>query len=211
MKTLRVLFLAVPVLAALIFAGCADTSVQKTWTAPAVGQFKFTKVFVIAIARDDTDRRLAEIAVKNVITRVPSVASYEVFPDISDMKDKAKVIQGVKASGADGVIIMRLTSSDTKVDMGTTSARPMDYMVYSDYYGSVYDAGAFYSDDRRDIGTNTIFDVETRIFDGKTGKPVWVGHTKTNKDSFHDRDTEGNVTEVAETIKNALKSQDLIP
>jgi hypothetical protein len=61
------------------------------------------------------------------------------------------------------------------------------------------------------MGTNTIFDVETRIFDGKTGKLVWVGNTKTNKDSFHDRDTEGNVTEVAETIKAALKSQALIP
>ena len=98
-----------------------------------------------------------------------------------------------------------------KIDMGTTNARPMEYMVFSDYYGSVYDVGAFYASDRRDMGTNTIFDVETRIFDGKTGKVIWVGHTKTNKDSFHDRDTEGNVTEVAEAIKGALKSQDLIP
>lgn len=211
MKKLHLAFLAASALASLIFAGCADTSVQKTWTAPAVGSIKFSKVFVIAIARDDTDRRLAEIAVKSQITRIPAIASYDVFPDISDMKDKAKVIQGVKDSGADGVIILRLTSSDTKIDMGATSARPMDYMVYSDYYGSVYDAGAYYSDDRRDIGTNTIFNVETRIFDGKTGKLIWVGHTKTNKDSFNDRDTEGNVTEVAEAIKGALKSQDLIP
>jgi hypothetical protein len=211
MKKLHLVFLAASALASLFFAGCNDTAVQKTWTAPAIGEFKFTKVFVIAIARDDTDRRLAEIAVKNVITRVPAIASYDVFPDISDMKDKAKVVQGVKDSGADGVIILRLASSDTKVDMGATSARPMDYMVYSDYYGSVYDAGAYYSDDRRDIGTNTIFNVETRIFDGKSGKLVWVGNTKTSKDSFHDRDTEGNVTEVAETIKAALKTQDLIP
>lgn len=210
MKNLHFVFLAASALAALILAGCADTAVQKTWTAPAVGEFKFTKVFVIAVARDDTDRRLAEIAVKNVITRVPAIASYEVFPDISDTRNKDKVVQGVKDSGADGVIVMRLASSDTKIDMGTTNARPMEYMVFSDYYGSVYDVGAFYSSDRRDMGTNTIFDVETRIFDGKTGKLVWVGNTKTNKDSFHDRDTEGNVTEVAETIKAALKSQDLI-
>jgi len=211
MKTLRVLLLAVPVLASFIFAGCADTSVQKTWTAPAVGSLKFTKVFVIAIARDDTDRRLAEIAVKNQITRVPAVASYDIFPDISDTRDKEKVIQGVKDSGADGVIVMRLTSSDTQVDLGASSARPMEYMVFSDYYGSVYDVGAYYASDRRDIGTNTIFNVETRIFDGKTGKLVWVGNTKTNKDSFHDHDTGGNVTEVAQTIKNTLQSQQMIP
>ena len=211
MKNLRPLFLAVSVLVSLLFSGCADTSVQKTWTAPAVGSLKFTKVFVIAIARDDTDRRLAEIAIKNEIKRVPAIASYDVFPDISDTRDKAKVVQGVKDSGADGVIVLRLTSADTKVDLGTTSARPQDYMVFSDYYGSVYDVGAFYSQDRRDMGTNTIFNVETRIFDGKTGKLVWVGTTKTNKDSFSDHDTEGNVQEVALAVKAALQSQQLIP
>ena len=68
MKTFRAFLFAVPILASLIFAGCADTSVQKTWTAPAVGSLKLTKVCVIAIARDDTDRRLAEIAVKNLIS-----------------------------------------------------------------------------------------------------------------------------------------------
>jgi len=211
MKTLRLLLLSGSVLATLIFAGCADTEVRKTWTAPAVGSLKFSKVCIIAIARDDTDRRLAEIAVKDLITRVPTVASYELFPDISDMKDKAKVIKAVKESGADGVIVMSMTSSDTKVEAGASSARPMEYMVFSDYYGSVYDAGAFYSQDRRDMATTSIFDVETRIFDGKTGKLVWVGNTKTTKDSFHDRDTRGNVTEVAESIRAALKSQDLIP
>ena len=211
MKTFRSLLLAVPVLAALIFTGCADTEVRKTWKAPAVGSLHFTKVCIIAIARDDTDRRLAEIAVKDLITKVPTVASYELFPDISDMKDKAKVIKGVKDSGADGVVVMSMTSSNTKVEAGASTARPMEYMVFSDYYGSVYDAGAFYSQDRRDMATTSVFDVETRIFDGKTGKLVWVGNTKTTKDSFHDRDTRGNVTEVAESIRSALKSQQLIP
>ena len=211
MKILHRLLFAVPVVAALIFTGCADTSVQKTWTAPAVGSLKFSKVCIIAVARDDVDRRLAEIAVKKMITRVPTVASYELFPDISDMRDKAKVVEGVKASGADGVIVMSLTSSSTDVQSGATTARPMEYMVFSDYYGSVYDVGAFYAQDRRDMSTTTVFNVETRIFDGKTGQLVWVGRTKTTKDSFHDRDTAGNVTELAESIRSVLKSQDLIP
>ena len=211
MKTVRAFLFAIPVLSSLIFAGCADTSMQKTWTAPAVGSLKFTKVFVIAVARDDTDRRLAEIAIKNEIQRVPAIASYDVFPDISDTRDKEKVIKAIKESGADGLIILRLTSSDTKVDMGTSTARPMEYMVYSDYYGSVYDAGAFYSSDTRDIGTNTIFNIETRIFDVKTGKPVWIGTTKSDKNAMEDHDTRGLATEVAQTVKGALQSQQLIP
>jgi hypothetical protein len=213
MKTLLTRFLPLAAAASLafIFASCADTSVQKTWTAPAVGEFKFTKVFVICIARDDTDRRLAEIAVKQIITRVPSVASYEVFPDIADTRDKTTMIKAVKDSGADGVVVLRLTSRDTKIDIGASTARPMEYMVFSDYYGSVYDAGAFYSTDTRDMGTNSIFYVETRIFDGKSGKLVWTGDTKSTKDAFHDHDVHGIVTEVAENIKNALQSQKLIP
>ena len=213
MKTPSVRFLALLTAAALAlaFAACADTSVQKTWTAPAVGAFKFTKIFVICVAKDDTDRRLAEIAVKQTITRVPTVATYEVFPDIADTRDKKRMIQAVKDSGADGVIVLRLTSRDTKVDIGASNARPMEYMVFSDYYGSVYDAGAFYSTDTRDIGTNTVFYVETRIFDGKSGKLVWTGDTKSTKDAFHDHDVHGIVTEVAENIKNALQSQQLIP
>jgi len=207
----RFLLLAVPALAALVFAGCAQTSVQKTWTAPAVGSLKFSKVFVIAIARDDTDRRLAEIAIKNQITSVPAIASYDVFPDISDTRDKAKVVQAVKDSGADGVIVLRLTYSDMSVDLGSSTARPMEYMVFSDYYGSVYDAGAFYSSDTRDIGVNTIYHIETRIFDGKSGKLAWVGTTKSEKDAVHDHDVEAIITEVAQAIKGALQSQQLIP
>jgi hypothetical protein len=213
MKTLftRFLPLAAAAALALSFAACADTSVQKTWTAPAVGAFKFTKVFIICVAHDDTDRRLAEIAVKELITRVPTVASYEAFPDIADARNKAAMIKAVKDSGADGVIVMRLTSRDTKIDIGASTARPMEYMVFSDYYGSVYDAGAFYSTDTRDMGTNTVFYVETRIFDGKTQKLVWQGDTKSTKDAFHDHDVHGIVTEVAENIRSALKSQELIP
>ena len=210
MKTLPFRFLALALIA-LTFAGCADTSVQKTWTAPAVGAFKFTKVFVICVARDDTDRRLAEIAVKEQIKRVPTVASYEVFPDIADTRDKKRMVQAVKDSGADGVIVMRLTNRDTKVEMGASNARPMDYMIFSDYYGAVYDVGAFYATDTRDIGTNSVYYVETRIFDGKTGKLAWKGDTKSTKDSFHDHDVHGIITEVAESIKGALQSQQLIP
>jgi hypothetical protein len=207
----RFLVLAVPALAVLVFAGCGGTSVQKTWTAPAVGSLKFSKVFVVAIARDDTDRRLAEIAVKKQITRVPTVASYEVFPDISDTRDKAKMVQAVKDSGADGVVVLRMIGKDTKVDLGPSNATPMEYMVFSDYWGSVYDVGAFYATDTRDIGVNSVYTVETRIFDGKTGKLVWVGDTKSTKDAVHDHDVGGIVTEVAQAIKGALESQQLIP
>jgi hypothetical protein len=213
MKSLPARFLScvAPALLALAFAGCADTKVQQTWTAPAVGAFKFHKIFIVAIAHDDTDRRLAEIAVKEQVTRLPFVTSYQALPDISDLKDKAKVIQAIKASGADGIILLRLTSRDTRVDLGASTASPMEYMVFSDYYGSVYDVGAFYSSDTRNIATDSIFVVETRIFDAKSQKLVWKGETKSTKDAFNDHDIHGIVTEVAEAIKSALQEQQLIP
>jgi len=206
----RLLFLALPALLTLLGAGCAQTKIESTSAAPGTGPMKFTKVFVLAIARDDTDRRLAEIAVKSQITRIPAVGSYEPLPDISDTREKAKVIQAIKASQADGIIVLRLTSRDTKVTTGASNAHAMEYQIFSDYYGAVYDVGAFYSSDTRVVSADSIFYIETRIFDAKTEKLIWSGETKSTKNAVNDHDVRGVITEVAEVIKGALQSEGLV-
>jgi hypothetical protein len=197
-------------LAALVLGGCADAVVKKAWTAPAVGSIKFTKVFVLAVTPNDIHRRLAEIAVKSQITRIPAVGSYEFLPDISDTKVKAKVLQAIKDSQADGLVVLRLFSKDTKVISGSNTALPMEYAAFSDYYGTVYDVGAYFATDSRALYTDTIFGIETNIYDAKTDKLVWSGQTQSKKNSVEDHDVNGIVSEVAEVIKAKLKSQDLI-
>jgi len=193
--------------------GCATkTSVENTWTAPDIGEFQFSKVFVVVLADNDFNRRLAESAVSELFKKVPAVFSTTVLPDPRDAKSKDKVLEAVKNNQADGIIVMRLGSTDMDVNYGPNMARPMDYQVetFSTYYGSVYDIGAYYSDDRRQVNAETYYGVETKIFDVKTEKLVWVGRTQSKRDISNDRDVRGLATEVGLAVRDTLQSQKLL-
>ncbi|HET7535366.1 MAG TPA: hypothetical protein VFJ90_02870, partial [Candidatus Didemnitutus sp.] len=161
MKNLLSRFSA-PILAglvAMLIAGCADTKMTKSEVAAGAGPIRFTKVFILALTNDDFNRRLAEVKLKEEITAIPTVAGYEVLPDITDLRVKDKVMKAIKDSGADGLIVLRLTASDEKVTTNATNQRPMDYQIFSDYYGTVYDAGAYFSNESRSIGLDRIFTI----------------------------------------------------
>jgi hypothetical protein len=132
------------------------------------------------------------------------------LPDITDLRNKEKVIQSVKDSGADGLVVLRVTAQDEKVTTNATNQRPMDYQIFSDYYGAVYDAGAYFSNESRSIGLDRIFTIETRIFDAKTGKLIWTGQTVSTKNNLKDRDVRGLMEEVAAAVRGELRSHGLI-
>jgi hypothetical protein len=52
--------------------------------------------------------------------------------------------------------------------------------------------------------------VETKIFDVKTEKLVWVGRTQSKRDISNDRDVRGLATEVGLAVKDTLQSQKLL-
>ena len=208
---LRILY-ALLLLAGMSFLeGCSQTSVNKTWTAPDVGSLKFTKLFVLVLAEDDFNRRLAESALSEQFTTIPTVFATSVLPDITDTKKKAKVLEAIKSAQADGIIVMRLAHSDKAFSYGPNMARPMEYETFSGYYDKVYDVSAYYAQDRRSINAETTYGVETNIYDGRTEKLVWSGQTQSKRDMTNDRDVRGLATEVALTIRKTLKSQNLIP
>jgi hypothetical protein len=204
-------YFALPGLAAFLLIACVNkTEVEKTWVAPNIGSLHFTKVFVFAMAKDDTNWRLAEIAVRDQINKVPAVSSHDVLPDIADVRDKSKLFQAIKDSGADGLVTVRLAYRDLEVSTGATKAVPMEYQIFNDYYGAVYDVGAYYSMDRRDINADSIYGIVTNIYDAKTGKLLWSGQTRSTKTMDKSHDVKAIMTEVAETIQNALQSEGLI-
>ena len=196
---------------AFFLSGCAGgTKVTKTWTAPGFTGTQFKKVFVLVMAKDDFNRRLAENAVIGQMSNVTAVASYELLPDISDLKIKDKVIKTIKESGADGLIVLRILYNDSNVTYGPTTALPMEYSTFSGYYGTTYDVSAFYSQDRRSLNMERVFGVETSIFDVQTEKPIWMAKTDSKRDNTNDHDVIGLATDVAKTVKSALRAQDLI-
>src|SRR5688572_1216848 len=135
---LRILY-TLPLLAGVGFLeGCSQTSVNKTWTAPDVSSLKFTKLFVLVLADDDFNRRLAESALSEQLTTIPTVFATTVLPDITDTKKKAKVLEAIKSTKADGIIVMRLAQSDKAFSYGPNMARAMEYETFSGYYDNVY-------------------------------------------------------------------------
>ncbi len=200
-----------PGLVAFLLAACVNkTEVEKTWVAPNISSLHFTKVFVFAMAKDDTNWRLAEIAVRDQIKQVPAISSHDVLPDIADVRDKAKLFQAIKDSGADGLVVLRLAYRDLEVSTGATTAVPMEYQIFSDYYGAVYDVGAYYSMDRRNINADSVYGVVTNIYEVKTGKLLWSGQTRSTKTMDKSHDVKAIMTEVANTVQNALQSENLI-
>lgn len=195
-----------------LLAGCADTKLSRSWTAPGVTQLKFKKVVVIALAANrDFNRKMAESAVVNQMTRITAVPSYELMPGLTSIKDRDDVLKMIKDSGADGVITLRLASADSRVSYGASGNLPMDYMSFSGYYGSVYDVTGYYLDDGgRSIVTDRILSIETNIYDAHTGKLVWSGLTTSTKDANNPGSVPALILEVGKTLRAKMESEGLI-
>ncbi len=198
--------------AALAFAGCADTTLKSSWTAPGVTKLKFNKMVVIALAANrNFNRKMAESAVANSATRVKIVPSCELLPGLDDVKNKATVIKMIQDNEFDGVITLRIAARDTRVMSGSSSTLPMDYLTFSGYYGSVYDVSAYYLDDgNRATYQDKIISLEVNIYDVKTMKLVWSGTTQTIKDAANPGSVPAAVQEVAKVIRAKLQDDKLL-
>lgn len=199
-------------LAVSLLAGCADTKLSRSWTAPGTTGLKFNKVVVIALATNrEFTRKMAESAVVNQMTKVTAVPSYELLPGLTSIKDKDAVLQMIKDSGADGVITLRLVGSNSQVHYGSSGNLPMDYMSFSGYYGSVYDVSGYYlSDGGRNIVTDRVLSIETNIYDAHTGKLVWSGLTESTKDANNPGSVPALILEVGQTLRAKMESEGLI-
>lgn len=199
-------------LAVSLLAGCASTKLSSSWTAPGVTSLKFKKIVVIGLgANREFNRKMAESAVVNQLTKVQAVPSYELLPGLTDIKDKDAVLKMISESGADGVITLLLAARDSRVHYGATNNLPMDYMTISGYYGSVYDVSGYYlSDGGRNVVQDKILSIETNIYDAHTGKLLWSGLTVSTKDATNPGSVPDLIHEVGKTLRAKLESEGLL-
>ena len=202
----RYLVLMVTVLAAGI-AGCATTEVTAFWKDAAyTAQPK--KVLVISLFKDQTVRRLAEDEFKSHLkfSGVDAAAGYEVFPG-SELPNKEKVVEQVKAGGYDAVLLTRLI--DTRTEQRTIPATPTyatapHYGVpMQGYYGQGYTtvyAPAYQVEDK-------FATVEANLYDAATEKLVW---TATSDTWMSEKDQKLAKTYVA-VMMESMRKQKLFP
>jgi hypothetical protein len=107
---------------ALFVAGCASTTLQSTWQDPGYTGPPLRKVFVLGqSARDVTARRVLEdvLVARIQALGAEAVPAWRSFPGEGPF-DEAALSSAVAASGADGMLMVRLLGIDTQVNVWPT-------------------------------------------------------------------------------------------
>jgi hypothetical protein len=206
MNILRLTAAAGCAVALLGLVACNTTQLESNWKAPEIGAIKFTKVIVIAATADEASRRIAEDTMKAQITGIPVVASYELLPKFSDQKNRAKVAQAIRDSGADGIVVVRTVSDAKEVSYTPGSPMPMPYRSFYGYYTRPYAMQPMYWD-AGTLSTDRVIGMETNIYNAKDEQLIWTGLTRSTNPGSVQR----LINEVAEVVRAKLREQKLIP
>jgi hypothetical protein len=157
----------------LIVSGCASLTVDSTWRDPTYQGPPFVNVLVVGSTDDAENRRIFEDSIVSELKNrgVNAVASHTLIPRERDIT-RDKVVEAVKASGSDSVLSTRLVGIETRatrVSVAQSGAANID--LYS-YYSPLESQPTVQQDYQ-------IVNLETNLFDGKTGKMVWWGRSQT--------------------------------
>jgi hypothetical protein len=185
---------------ALIFSACASTTLDMTWRDPTYEGRPFTKVMVIGSTDNPDNRRIFEgIVVSELKSRgVEAVASYTLIPNEADVK-RDKVVEAAKASGVDSVLSTRLVGVDTKTaEVPGQSPGAGDLDLYR-YYSPMEPQTTIRQDYQ-------VANLESNLFDARTGKMVWWGRSQT----FPTTDIGRVSRELGENVIKSLKSAKLL-
>jgi len=193
MKRIK-LFVLLLITAAFLLASCTTTTVMTDVWKDKTYQGKPQEIVVIMVAKSPDMRNLFEDRFSAELDDRGNNAfqSYTIIP-MEQLRDKEMVKSKIRSSGADTVLISRLV--DTKE---IKSYRPGQiYAVPSAYYGW----GGYYDIVFADYGYTgdvQVAYIETNLYDVKTEKLIWSGHSKTER-------TEGEQQLINAFIKVMIK------
>jgi hypothetical protein len=173
----------------LSLSGCgSNTTIVNSWRDPkiTVAQEHFKKVLVVALVKDEASRRITEnrIASSNPIFKTSYQYLNETTKDLTK-EQKLKILQD---ENFDGVVTMRLVSTEKETTYVPGSYTGMYYGGFDGLYSGVYGYGfgnwyGMYSPAYYDPGyyqETTYYMVETNIFSLKENKLIWTGTTKSD-------------------------------
>jgi hypothetical protein len=181
-----------------VLGGCASLTLDRTWVDPTYGGAAFKKVLVIGWMPDPQVRRAFEDGFVGALKNrgLDGVMSYTVIPNI-DAAKRAAVVEAVKATGSDSVLVTRMIRSETRrvtVEQPMWSMDTMDQMyqwapgpqmtIEQDYQLSI---------------------LETDLYEAKTAKIVWTGQSS----SFPRANVSIATRELAARVISAIKDAKL--
>jgi hypothetical protein len=163
-------------LAACTTASRSSTVMTDTWKDKTY-QGKPQKIIVIMVARYPDTRNMFEDRFVGELSNRGNNAfqSYSVIP-YEHLRDKELVKAKIKNSDADTVLISRLVDTKTieSYNPGMIYVVPDPYYDWWGYYAVVFADYGY-------TGDVSVAYIETNIYDVKTEKLIWSGHSKTER------------------------------
>jgi len=200
-------FLAIG-LVALLFAGCASTSIQSAWFDPSFKGGPFKKIVVVGAGSNTTNRRTFEdiFVSKLRAAGVDAVQGYLVIPDDARAGENT-FTAAIDRSGANAALLVRLLDVDTRTQVTTTMV-PGPAMGPWGPWGGPW-GGGFYGPSWTAVPVVSQYElanVEAKLFDVPTRQLVWSATTQTFNPSGVARETPG----FADVIIGQLRARGLI-
>jgi hypothetical protein len=193
MKSIK-LFVLLLIGATFLFASCTTTTVMTDVWKDKTYQGKPQKIAVIMVAKIPERRNLFEDRFSGELDARGNNAfqSYTIIP-IEQLRDKEQVETKIRSSGADTVLISRLVDTKTieSYNPGMIYVVPDSYNDWWGYYALVFADHGY-------TGNVAVVYIETNVYDVKTKKLIWSGHSKTER-------TEGEQELITAFIKVIIK------
>jgi len=193
MKSIK-LFLLLLISATFLLASCTTTTVMSNVWKDKTYQGNPQKIAVIMVAKSPDMRNLFEDRFSGELNARGNNAfqSYTIIP-MEQLRDKELVKSKIRSSGADTVLISRLVDTKTieSYNPGMIYVVPASYYDWWGYYAVVFADYGY-------TGNVAVAYIETNVYDVKTEKLIWSGHSKTER-------TEGEQQLITAFIKLMIK------
>jgi hypothetical protein len=205
MKTHHVCSLLAIVVA---LTACATvTKISGAWKNPEYQGGALHKLLVIGVGNNTANSRLFEDELAKALIAKGTMAApgYRVLPDVEQLSED-DIAKAVEKDQYDAVIVTRLLA----VDKDTPYVPPRSYAVpapymgmgYYGYYRTSYSIvhGPGY------VRTDTTVRLETNLYESRTAKLVWSGHSNT----FDPPSVNDTIASVTRAITQRLAKDGLI-
>jgi hypothetical protein len=202
MRALRYLIAAAAV---ALLAACQTTSIQSAWFDSTYQGGAFRKVVVVASDGTTADSRVFE----DIFVSKLQAAGVQALPGYTTIPADARRAEGpfsaaVAATGADGVVLVRLLRVDTKTQVSTMMVPGPMVGPWGGFYGP-YMAGGFYA--VPDVSQYQVASVETNVYAVATKSLVWAATTQTVNPTTVAKEAPG----YADIIIGQLRARGLVP
>jgi len=207
-KINKVISLYLLTVTSILLNACSTTHFVENWNDPDYKGPALSKILVIGVINREDNRRKFEDEFSELLsteTRT-GISSYSLIPDLKKSGNKAKILDAVQKTAADGLLIVTThgVSQQDRVTAGNIDYIPnmaRGYGMYSYYNRShsfVYTQG--------NTVTDSVLRIDTKLYNISTEKMIWSAKTE----SFNPTSSEKIIADLENLIVRDMKASGVI-